>query len=61
VTNNSLLNTTFGLKLLDLVGLEAEKLRTRYSSTHVELMFWRLLYQVFSSADEMCVSFCAQK
>jgi hypothetical protein len=39
VTNNTLLKTAFGLKLLHLMAFLSEKSRPRYSSTRVELIF----------------------
>jgi hypothetical protein len=52
VTNNTLLKTAFGLKLLHLRAFVGEKLRPRYSSTHVELFSQGLTYQGFSLRDE---------
>ncbi|OBK36465.1 hypothetical protein A5658_00790 [Mycobacterium sp. 1245111.1] len=39
VTNNTLLKSDFGLKLLHLSAFPGEKSRLRYSSTYVELIF----------------------
>ena len=61
VTNNTLLNTAFGLKLLHLRAFPSRKSRLRYSSTHVELIFRHLAYQHFSLRDETYVMFRIQK
>lgn len=61
VTNNTLLNTAFGLKLLHLRAFFRGKSRLRYSSTHVELIFRHLAYQHFSFRDETYVMFRNQK
>lgn len=52
VTNNTLLNTAFGLKLLHLRAFLGGKSRLRYSSTHVELIFRGPIYQGFWLQDE---------
>ena len=61
VTNNTLLTRAFGLKLLHLTDFAGGKSRLRYSSTHVELIFWHLAYQHFSLRDETYVMFRNQK